>query len=243
MSVNSVDDILDEIKKLKKDGDDAEDEQIDISSAGKDGFFENEPVFGEDETFESVDELRERISEEKKEQREAYENGGTRVYLSTRFVFEESEIFETLKRARLYKTQGSRSILYTVIMAVAAVGFFLSCIYGNNYNWLFFSILCVVVIAAIWLVPTFHLKKLARENNNGEQIEIKITNKDIVQKTGDKEWIIPLDKTGTLEIGDSVIIIRTYHGQMFSIPKRSIKEDKYKKVLQIIKNGTEPYED
>ena len=74
-------------------------------------------------------------------------------------------------------------------------------------------------------------------------MRMKITNEDITQKSGDKEWIIPLDKTGTLEIGEEIIIVRTYHGQMFTIPKRSIEPDIYKRVLQVLKNGTEPYEE
>ncbi|MGN1112266.1 MAG: hypothetical protein ACI4RP_03590, partial [Acutalibacteraceae bacterium] len=79
------------------------------------------------------------------------------------------------------------------------------------------------------------------ENTTGDSVRMKITNEDITQKSGDKEWIIPLDKTGTLEIGEEIIIVRTYHGQMFTIPKRSIEPDIYKRVLQVIKNGTEPY--
>ena len=236
MSKNPVDDILNELNEIK--------ERTGDGSSDLDGSFgSGKAVFGENEIFESVDDLRERITEDEREDKEAHEQGRKRIYLQTQFVLSDGEILETLKRANIYKTQGKRSVIYTVIMAVAAVGFFLSCIYGNNYNWLLFSILCVVVIAAIWLIPIFHLKKLARENSTGEAIEIEITNEDITQKTGDKEWIIPLDKSGTLEIGDEVLIIRTYHGQMFAIPKRSIEREIYKKILQILKNGTEPYDD
>lgn len=85
-------------------------------------------------------------------------------------------------------------------------------------------------------------EKLARENTTGDKVRLEITNEDIIQRVGDKEWIIPLDKTGTLQDGDEVIIVRTYHGQVFTIPKRSIEKEIYKKILQIIKNGTEPYE-
>ena len=238
MKGGSVDDILNEIHALKYKEAGAEDStSADYSSDDYSSFF------GEDESFDSVDELRNRIKDEKREKQESKGNDKKRVYLSTDFILEENEVIETLRRAGIYKTQGNRAVLYTVIMAIGAVGFALSCYYGNNYNWLFFSILCVVIIGAIWLVPILHLKKLARENTTGDSIRLKITNEDITQKSGDKEWIIPLDKTGTLEIGDEIIIIRTYHGQMFTIPKRSIDEDIYKRVLQVLKNGTEPYEE
>lgn len=235
MSDGTVDDILKEINDLHRENENA--------SANVDDVDEYESFFGEDETFESVDELRTRINNEKRDKQESDGDSRKRLYLSTDFVLEENEVYETLKRAGIYKTDGNRSIIYTVIMAIAAVGFLLSYIYANNYNWLFFSVLCVILIGAIWLVPNLHLKKLARENTTGDTVRIKITNEDITQKLGEKEWIIPLDKTGTLEDGQDIIIIRTYHGQMFTIPKRSIDEDIYKRVLQVIKNGTEPYDE
>lgn len=238
MAESSVDDILSELNKLKEDSSEAE-----FSSSADGESDDYSSFFGEDESFDSVDELRNRINDEKREKLEAKGDDKKRVYLSTDFILEENEVLETLKRAGIYKTKGNRAILYTVIMAIAAVGFALSCYYGNNYNWMFFSILCVVIIGAIWLVPTLHLKKLARENTTGDSVRMKITNEDITQKSGDKEWIIPLDKTGTLEIGEEIIIIRTYHGQMFTIPKRSIEPDIYKRVLQVLKNGTETYEE
>lgn len=238
MAESSVDDILSELNKLKEDSSEAE-----FSSSADGESDDYSSFFGEDESFDSVDELRNRINDEKREKLEAKGDDKKRVYLSTDFILEENEVLETLKRAGIYKTQGNRAILYTVIMAIAAVGFALSCYYGNNYNWLFFSVLCVVIIGAIWLVPTLHLKKLARENTTGDSVRMKITNEDITQKSGDKEWIIPLDKTGTLEIGEEIIIVRTYHGQMFTIPKRSIEPDIYKRVLQVLKNGTESYEE
>lgn len=238
MAESSVDDILSELNRLKKDSSEAK-----FSSSADGQSDDYSSFFGEDESFDSVDELRNRINDEKREKLEAKDDDKRRVYLSTDFILEENEVLETLKRAGIYKTQGNRAILYTVIMAIAAVGFALSCYYGNNYNWLFFSVLCVVIIGAIWIVPTLHLKKLARENTTGDSVRMKITNEDITQKSGDKEWIIPLDKTGTLEIGEEIIIVRTYHGQMFTIPKRSIEPDIYKRVLQVLKNGTEPYEE
>ena len=238
MAESSVDDILSELNRLKKDSSEAK-----FSSSADGQSDDYSSFFGEDESFDSVDELRNRINDEKREKLEAKDDDKRRVYLSTDFILEENEVLETLKRAGIYKTQGNRAILYTVIMAIAAVGFALYCYYGNNYNWLFFSVLCVVIIGAIWLVPTLHLKKLARENTTGDSVRMKITNEDITQKSGDKEWIIPLDKTGTLEIGEEIIIVRTYHGQMFTIPKRSIEPDIYKRVLQVLKNGTEPYEE
>ena len=182
MAENSVDDILNELNRIKnKTSDDKTESSADIESDDYSSFF------GEDESFDSVDELRNRIKDEKREKLEAKDDDKKRVYLSTDFILEENEVLETLKRAGIYKTKGNRAILYTVIMAIAAVGFALSCYYGNNYNWLFFSVLCVVIIGAIWLVPTLHLKKLARENTTGDSVRLKITNEDITQKSGDKE--------------------------------------------------------
>lgn len=230
MRAAEVEDILDEMDKINKG---------DQTSANVD----ESAYFPQGESFDSVEELRERIQEEKNEKNTYNDGKRKRIYLKTEFILEESEVLETLRLAGIYKTQGNKAILYTIVMAVAAVGFFLSCFYGNNFNWLFFGILCLVVIGAIWIVPSIHLKKLAKENTTGDKIRLEITNEDIIQRVGDKEWIIPLDKTGTLQNGSEVIIVRTYYGQVFTIPKRSIEKEIYKKVLQVIKNGTETYEE
>lgn len=200
---------------------------------------EYEGFFGKNENFDSVDDLRKRIDKEKLD---LQKNSNKRVYLTNNFIFEENEVLETLKMAGIYKIGGKRLIAYTIIMIVTAISFFLFGIYGKNYSWLFFGFLSLVVMVAMWIVPIFHLKKLAYEKTTGETVRMRITDEDITQKIGDKEWIILLDGTGTLECGQNVLVIRTYHGQMFAIPKRSIGEEIYKEILQIIKNGTKPYE-
>ena len=94
MAESSVDDILNELNRIKnKTSDDKTESSADIESDDYSSFF------GEDESFDSVDELRNRIKDEKREKLEAKDDDKKRVYLSTDFILEENEVLETLKRA------------------------------------------------------------------------------------------------------------------------------------------------
>lgn len=158
------------------------------------------------------------------------------------FSLTAEEAYICLKKAGIFKTSGKRAVIYTVLMAVAAVCFFFSSFLGQNYNWMIFGIFSLLVIVAIWIVPYIQLKKLAKENAKGNVIRASVY-EDRIEITGEEAtWNIPLDQTSRLSMTGSLLVLHTANGQLFAIPERAISAGRLEEVKKVIKKGTQPYE-
>lgn len=158
------------------------------------------------------------------------------------FTLTVEEAYICLKNAGIFKTSGKRAVLYTLFMAIAAAGFIISYIFGQNYNWLIFAVICLLVIAVIWIVPYVQLKKLAKENAKGNVIQASVR-EDMIEIKGDSSrWEIPLNRTSRLSEKGNMLIFHTENGQLFTIPERAVPPDKLAKIKKIVKKGTVPYE-
>lgn len=130
------------------------------------------------------------------------------------FSLTVDEAYTCLKNAGIFKTSGKRAVLYTVLMA----------------------------IAAIWIVPYVQLRRLAKENAKGNIIRAKVR-EDMIEITGENStWEIPLDKTSRLSQKGSLMIFHTENGQLFAIPERAVSGGMLPKIKSIVKKGTRPYE-
>lgn len=157
------------------------------------------------------------------------------------FSLTVDEAYICLKNAGIFKTSGKRAVLYTVLMAIAAAGFFISYIFGQNYNWLIFAVICLLVIAAIWIVPFVQLRRLAKENAKGTVIRAKVR-EDMIEIIGENSaWEIPLNQTARFSQKGSLLILHTENGQLFAIPERAVPESKLTIIKRIMKKGTVPY--
>lgn len=157
------------------------------------------------------------------------------------FSLTVDEAYICLKNAGIFKTSGKRAVLYTVLMAIAAAGFFISYIFGQNYNWLIFAIICLLVIAAIWIVPYVQLRRLAKENAKGTVIRAKVQ-EDMIEIIGENSaWEIPLNQTARFSQKGSLMILHTENGQLFAIPERAVPTGKLTIIKKMIKMGTVPY--
>lgn len=157
------------------------------------------------------------------------------------FSLTVDEAYICLKNAGIFKTSGKRAVLYTVLMAIAAAGFFISYIFGQNYNWLIFAVICLLVIAAIWIVPYVQLRRLAKENAKGTVIRAKVQ-EDMIEIIGENSaWEIPLNQTARFSQKGSLMILHTENGQLFAIPERAVPTGKLTIIKRMIKKGTVPY--
>lgn len=130
------------------------------------------------------------------------------------YALTQQEAYLCLKKAGIFKTSGKRAIVYTILMIIAAAGFFVSFLLGQNVNWLVFAIISLLIIAVIWLVPYFQLKRLAKENAKGNVIKAKITEEKITIIGNDSSWKIPLDQTSRLSQGDGLLVFHTQNKQL-----------------------------
>ena len=195
----------------------------------------------------AVDEIEKKARDTaQQEQKTPYEQENTkkeeRQFLEEiSYSLTQQEAYLCLEKAGIFKTSGRRAVVYTVLMIIAAAGFFISFLVGQNVNWLVFAIVSLLIIAVIWLVPYFQLKRLAKENAKGNVIKAKITEEKIVITGNDSSWKIPLDQTSRLSQGDGLLVFHTQNKQLFVIPQRAIHPENLQKVQRLVQKGTRPY--
>lgn len=172
---------------------------------------------------------------------EEYEIPETGIKLS--YVLTRDEIFRCLYHSRLYKTKGARAVFETVVFALSAVAFFLAFFLSKNeyssYN-LFFGILCLVMIAVVWLVPYFHLKSLSKIMANGKTIEVEIYPDHLDIGKDEGAWSIELDGNSEIAEFDNIFMLTTPKGQTFAIPERIIEPELYNEIKAILFSGAKP---
>ncbi len=173
---------------------------------------------------------------------EEYEIPETGIKIS--YALTEDEMYKCLYHGRLYKTKGKRAVLQTIVFAAAGMIFLLTYFLTNSqynvYN-LFFGVLCFFMIAAIWLVPHIHMKKLAKIMADGKTVEAEIYPTHIDIGKDDGAWTVELD--GKAEIAEFDGIIMIYDDdRSFAVPERVIEPEVYNEIKAILLSGTMPEE-
>lgn len=171
-----------------------------------------------------------------------YETPATGIRIS--YVLTKDEVYKGLYHSDLYKTKGGRAVLQSVILALATVAFFAAFLLGDvnytGYN-LCFSIVCLVLIAVIWLVPHLHMKSMAKMIADGHKVEAEIYPTHIDIGRDDGAWSIPLDGSCQIIEAEQIIMILTAKGQ-FLIPERAIEPEYLSEINAILAAGTTPRE-
>lgn len=159
------------------------------------------------------------------------------------YVLTRDEMYKCLYNSDIYKTKGTRAVVQSVIFGLAAVAFFLAFFFTksqyNNY-YIFFGGLCLVMIAAIWIVPHLHLKNMAKMMADGKTIEAEIYPTHIDIGRDDGAWSIELDGKSEIKEFDNIFMICTPKGQNFAIPERVIEPEVYNEIKAILFSGTVP---
>ena len=178
------------------------------------------------------------VSDDDTEEYEIPETGFKLSYVLTR-----DEIYSCLYHSGAVKTKGMRAVIQSIILAIAAVIFvvvyFTAKSQYNSYN-IFFGAVCLITIAAIWIVPHMYLKSMSKMMADGKTIEAEIYPTHIDIGSGEGKWSIQLDGKSYIEEFDSIIMIFTSKDRTFAIPKRVIEPEVYNEISAILRSGTEP---
>ncbi|MDD6489839.1 MAG: YcxB family protein [Clostridia bacterium] len=173
-----------------------------------------------------------------------YEIPETGIKLS--YVLTQDEMYRCLYHSNTFKTKGARAVVQSIILAVAAVIFFIAYFMSDNqyggYN-IFFGIVSLVMIAVIWVVPHLHMKSMAKLLADGKTIETEIYPTHIDIGRDDGAWSIELDGSSEIEEFDNIFMIYTQKGQNFAIPERVIEPEIYNDIRAILMSGTKPKDD
>ncbi len=159
------------------------------------------------------------------------------------YVLTQDEMYNCLYHSNMIKTKGARAVLQSILLAAAAVIFFV--VYFttksqyNQYN-LVFGIICLITIAAIWIVPHLYLKNMSKMMADGKTVEAEIYPTHIDIGRNDGQWSIQLDGRSQIEEFDNIIMICTEKDRAFAIPERVIEPDVYNEIRAILLSGTEP---
>lgn len=160
------------------------------------------------------------------------------VYKSE-FSLTKAEAFEGLKKSGMIKTVDRRLIIYIIILVVAIVLFLLTYFKNGDINNLIFAVISLVILIIMAVVPSVYLSRLAKENANGNIIHFELYKDSIHILCNKNKWYIPLNDTNGVKFCNSVIIIKRFSdNQLFLIPLRAIKEEKFDEVTEIIRLGT-----
>ena len=174
-----------------------------------------------------------------------YEIPETGIKLS--YVLTQDEMYRCLYHSNSFKTKGARAVVQSIILALAAVIFFIAYFVGDDsqyggYN-IFFGIVSLVTIAVIWIVPHLHIKSMAKLMADGKTIETEIYPTRIDIGRDDGAWSIELDGTAEIEEFDNIFMIYTQKDQNFAIPERVIEPELYNEIRAILLSGTKPKDD
>lgn len=172
---------------------------------------------------------------------EDYEIPETGIKLS--YVLTTDEMYRCLYHSDIIRTKGTRAVIQSIILAIAALSFFVVYFTTNSqynrYN-LIFGIISLIMIGVIWIVPHLYLKGMAKTLADGKTIETEIYPTHIDIGEGEGSWSIELDGKSKAEEFDNIIMIFTQENGSFAIPERVIEPEVYNDVRAILLSGTEP---
>lgn len=170
-----------------------------------------------------------------------YEDQNTGIRIN--YTLREDEIYECLKRSGFIKTTGKRAAVETVILGVLAVAFFAAYLVQKITDPLIFSVICLLLIAVIWIVPYQGIKKKARRTADGKEIKLSIYPDVIEIGEGSGYWEIPLDGACEWSRQNNMIFLYALKGRILILPLRSVEPAVLPEVEAMIMAGAQKREE
>lgn len=156
------------------------------------------------------------------------------------YTLRHSEIYQCLKSTGYIKTTGTRAVLETVLLALAAGVFVWTWFAQQSADSLVFAVICLLLIAVVWIVPEWGLRRQARRLASGDEIAMEIYPDSVVITRGEEETEFPLDGESTFIAQYDTIIVLFYKGKMAILPLRSVEPGVLPEVQAMLLAGTKP---
>lgn len=154
------------------------------------------------------------------------------------FRLMEEEIYQALRSRGIFRTQGVRAIVQTILLAVLATGFFISYFCYQDGSGLFLGIVSAAVIGMIWMVPWFGLRSRARKSTPQKEVCVHLCPDTLTIGEGEGQWEFPLDHTGFCWQTQTLLLLETSFGRMTVIPKSAFSAEQAEKWLPLIAEKT-----
>lgn len=156
------------------------------------------------------------------------------------YVLTQDEYFKCLKHSGMYKSQGMRGIIESVVLGILAVIFFVVFFMTGDVSNIVFGCISLIFIAVLLIVPNLHMKNMAKTMADGKLIEAEIYPDSIEIGKDAGAWKIELDGTSRIQEFDGIIMIYAEHNRSFAIPERAIDPDFLPEIKGILLAGTTP---
>ena len=156
------------------------------------------------------------------------------------FTLRWREIYHCLKSTGYIKTTGTRAVVETILLAVAACVFAGAWFSQHTVDSLVFACICVLLIAVVWIVPELGLRRHSRRLASGEEIAMEIYPDAVVITRGQEETEFPLDGESTFSAQYENIIVLFHKEKMAILPIRSVEPGVLPEVQAMLIAGTKP---
>ena len=124
-----------------------------------------------------------------------------------------------------------------------AVAFFAAYLVQKITDPLIFSVICLLLIAVIWIVPYQGIKKKARRTADGKEIKLSIYPDVIEIGEGNGYWEIPLDGACEWSRQSNMIFLYASKGRILILPLRSVEPAVLPEVEAMIMAGAQKREE
>lgn len=156
------------------------------------------------------------------------------------FRLTEEDIYRALRSRGVFRTQGARAVVQTVLLAVLGAGFLVSYFAYHDGSGLFLAAVSFAVVAMIWLVPWFGLRSRARAAVPQKDVRIVLAEEGLAIGEGEGEWEFPLDGSGFCWQTEELLLLETSFGRMTVIPKRAFSAEQRERWFAAIAQKTTP---
>ena len=169
-----------------------------------------------------------------------YEEHYTGIKLT--YTLHRDEILACLKKGGYYNTTGKKVKIETALMALLGIMFTVSYFRYGGANNLWLAAVCLLVIAAVWVVPYFDMQGHSKQHANAQTFVCIYPDEVVVGKSG-SEWSIPLDGTSQFAEFENLMVLFAPQQKMVAIPLRAIEPAVLADVQAMLLAGTVPKEE
>lgn len=156
------------------------------------------------------------------------------------FRLTEEQLYRALRSRGIFRTQGVRAVVQTVLLAVLGAGFLISYFCYQDGSGLFLGIVSFAVIAMIWLVPWLGLRSRARSAVPGKEVRVALAPENLTIGEGGGQWEFPLDGSGFCWQTEELLLLETSFGRMTVIPKSAFSPEQQERWFPLIAQKTTP---
>ena len=151
----------------------------------------------------------------------------------------EQQAYDCLRKSEYFKTTGKRAVVQTAILAFMTVYFLIDFFLSDVRRPfpLVMAGICVIVVAAIWLVPYFGMRAQAKKSVTGKPFHVVVEEKRIRIGVGEKEWQIPVSRETYFREACGLLILKRADGVTTALPVDAFPtEDALEKTRSLFKS-------